>query len=216
MHWIDLAHPYDEAMTHIPAGGPPCIRNIFDIERDPFNLQELRLVSHLGTHVDAPMHFIKGGRTIDTYALDDLGGEGWVLPISRGPNEPITVKDLEATGAKVEQGQIVLLATGWDRKFSTPDYHTHPYLSDEAARWLLDRRVKMVGVDFFSADLPVPRRPKDFDWPVHHLLLGNGILIAENLANLTAVAGRRLTIGAFPLKIKGGDGAPARIFALEP
>ena len=110
MHWIDLAHPYHEAMTHIPAGGPPCIRNIFDIERDP----------------------------------------------------------------------------------------------------------KMVGVDFFSADLPVPRRPKDFTWPVHHLLLGNGILIAENLANLTAVAGRRLTISAFPLKIKGGDGAPARIFALEP
>jgi kynurenine formamidase len=73
----------------------------------------------------------------------------------------------------------------------------------------------MVGVDFLSADLPVPRRPKGFDWPVHHLLLGNGILIAENLANLTAVAGRRLTIGAFPLKIKGGDGAPARIFAME-
>ena len=123
---------------------------------------------------------------------------------------------MEATGAKVERGQIVLLATGWDRKFSTPEYHTHPYLSVEVALWLLDRGVKMVGVDFFSADLPVPRRPQGFDWPVHHLLLGNGILIAENLANLTTIAGRRLTIGAFPLKIKGGDGAPARIFAMEP
>ncbi len=216
MRWFDLAHPYHEAMTHIPAGGPPCIRTILDVERNAFNLQELRLVSHLGTHVDAPLHFIKGGRTIDTYALDDLAGEGSVLPISRGPNEQITVKDLEATGAKVERGQIVLLATGWDRKFSTPEYHTHPYLSLEAARWLLDRRVKMVGVDFFSADLPVFQRPKGFDWPVHHLLLGNGVLIAENLANLTALQGRRLTIGAFPLKIKGGDGAPARIFAVEP
>jgi len=126
MRWFDLAHPYHEGMTHIPAGGPPCIR-----------------------------------------------------------------------------------------KFSTPEYHTHPYLSLEAARWLLDRRVKMVGVDFFSADLPVLRRPKGFDWPVHHLLLGNGVLIAENLANLTALQGRRLTIGAFLLKIKGGDGAPARIFAME-
>lgn len=216
MRWIDLAHPYHERMTHIPAGGPPCIRTLLDIERDPFNLQELRLVSHLGTHVDAPLHFIRGGRTIDTYALGDLAGEGWVLPISGGPSEAITARDLEGTGAPVEWGQIVLLATGWDRKFSTPDYHTHPYLSDEAARWLLDRRVKLVGVDCFSADMPVPLRSAGFDWPVHHLLLGNGILIAENLANLTSVAGRRLTIGAFPLKIEGGDGAPARIFAFEP
>lgn len=73
----------------------------------------------------------------------------------------------------------------------------------------------MVGVDCFSADLPMPLRPKGFGWPVHHLLLGHGILIAENLANLTSVAGRKLLIGAFPLKIKGGDGAPARIFAME-
>jgi kynurenine formamidase len=74
----------------------------------------------------------------------------------------------------------------------------------------------MVGVDFYSADLPVPLRPPGFGWPVHHRLLGAGVLIAENLANVTSIAGRRLTVGAFPLKIRGGDGAPARIFAYEP
>lgn len=213
--WIDLAHPYHEGMTHPPVAGPPCIETVLEVGRDPFNLQRFTFITHLGTHVDAPLHFIRGGRTIDTYELRELGGEGWVLPMDKGPNQPITLNDLETSGARVEPGQIVFLATGWDRHFSTADYHTHPYLSEEAARWLLDRRVKMVGVDCFSADMPVPLRPKDFGWPVHHLLLGHGVLIAENLANLRSVAGRKLTIGAFPLKIRGGDGAPARIFALE-
>jgi len=215
MRWIDLAHPYQEGMTHPPVAGPPCIETVLQVGRDPYNLQRFTFVTHLGTHVDAPLHFVSGGRTIDSYDLGELGGTGWVLRVEKAPNQPITVRDLEATGAQVERDQIVLIATGWDVKFATDDYHTHPYLSEDAARWLLDRRVKLVGVDCFSADMPVPLRPKGFDWPVHHLLLGHGILIAENLANLTVVAGRKLLIGAFPLKIRGGDGAPARIFALE-
>ncbi len=215
MIWHDLAHDYHAAMTTQPMIGPPCIENVWTIGERPFNIQRLVLGTHLGTHVDAPFHFIKGGRTIDTYALGELGGPGLVLPVHAGASQPITVRHLEAPGLTVERGDIVLLATGWDRKFSTPDYHTHPYLSDEAAAWLVERGVRMVGVDFFSADLPVPLRPPGFDWPVHHRLLGAGVLIAENLANLTRIGGRRLTIGAFPLKIRGGDGAPARIFGLE-
>jgi kynurenine formamidase len=215
MRWHDLAHDYHAAMTTQPLIGPPCIENVAAVGDGPFNLQRLVLGTHLGTHVDAPLHFIKGGRTIDTYDLAELGGPAAVLPLAVGASRPITVRDLEAPGVAVERGDIVLLATGWDRRFSTPEYHTHPYLSDEAAAWLVERRVRMVGVDFFSADLPVPLRPPGFDWPVHHRLLGAGVLIAENLANVRPLAGRRLTVGAFPLKIRGGDGAPARIFALE-
>ena len=215
MRWHDLAHDYHAAMTTQPLIGPPCIENVATVGDKPFNLQRLVLGTHLGTHVDAPLHFIKGGRTIDTYDLAELGGPAAVLPLTVGANRPITVRDLEAPGVAVERGDIVLLATGWDQRFSTPEYHTHPYLSDDAAAWLVDRRVRMIGVDFFSADLPVPLRPPGFDWPVHHRLLGAGILIAENLAHVSPVAGRRLTVGAFPLKIRGGDGAPARIFALE-
>jgi len=196
--WHDLAHDYHAAMTTQPMIGPPCIENVWTIGERPFNIQRLVLGTHLGT-----------------YALGELGGPGLVLPVHAGASQPITVRHLEAPGLTVERGDIVLLATGWDRKFSTPDYHTHPYLSDEAAAWLVERGVRMVGVDFFSADLPVPLRPPGFDWPVHHRLLGAGVLIAENLANLTRIGGRRLTIGAFPLKIRGGDGAPARIFGLE-
>lgn len=212
--WIDLAHPYTESMTHQPVTGPPCIRTVLQVGRDPFNLQEFTFVTHLGTHVDAPLHFLPGGRTIDQFPLEDLAGPGWVLPVEKGRGEPITARDLEATGAPVGPGQLVLIATGWSRHFSTPEYLSHPYLTEDAAGWLLERRVKLVGVDAFSVDLPVPLRPPDFDWPVHRRLLGREVLIAENLTGLEGLAGRPLTIGAFPLKIAGGDGAPARIFAL--
>lgn len=215
MIWHDLAHDYHEAMTTQSMVGPPCIENVWTVGEQPFNIQRLVLASHLGTHVDAPLHFIAGGRTIDTYALRDLGGPGVVVPVSTGPSQPITATHLERAGVAIERGDIVLLATGWDRYFGTEAYHTHPYLGEDAAGWLVMRGVRLVGVDFFSADLPVPLRSADFGWPVHHRLLGSGILIAENLARLSPLAGRRLTIGAFPLKIRGGDGAPARIFALE-
>lgn len=215
MIWHDLAHEYHPGMTTQPLIGPPCIETVWAVGERPFNIQRLALGTHLGTHVDAPLHFIAGGRTIETYALGELGGPGVILPVALGPNEAITVPHLEGAGVGIERGDIVLLATGWDQMFSTPGYHTHPYLADEAAAWLVERGVRMVGVDFFSADLPVPLRPADFAWPVHHRLLGAGVLIAENLANLAPIAGRRLTIGAFPLKIRGGDGAPARIFAIE-
>ncbi|MBI2529327.1 MAG: cyclase family protein [Candidatus Rokubacteria bacterium] len=215
MRWIDLAHAYHEGMTYQKMVGPACIETVWQVGREPFNIQRLTVASHQGTHVDAPLHFIPGGRTIDTYALNDLAGPAAILPLDLAPNESVSVRQLEGAGVAVEPGDLVFLATGWDRHFSTDAYHTHPHLSLEAADWLRQRRVRMVGVDCFSADLAAPLRPPDFGWPVHHLLLGAGILIAENVANLTAIAGRRLTVGAFPLRVRGGDGAPARIFAME-
>lgn len=215
MIWHDLAHDYHAAMTTQSMVGPPCIENVWTVGREPFNIQRLVLASHLGTHVDAPLHFIAGGRTIDTYSLRDLAGPAAILPVSAAPRQAISAAELERSGVCVERGDIVLIASGWDRHFSTPEYLDHPYLAADAAEWLLERGVRMVGVDFYSADLPVPLRPQGFTWPVHHRLLGAGVLIAENLANVTSVAGRRLTVGAFPLKIRGGDGAPARIFAFE-
>jgi kynurenine formamidase len=70
--WHDLAHDYHAAMTTQPMIGPPCIENVWTIGERPFNIQRLVLGTHLGTHVDAPLHFIKGGRTIDTYDLGEL------------------------------------------------------------------------------------------------------------------------------------------------
>ena len=89
----------------------------------------------------------------------------------------------------------------------------HPYLSVEAAAWLAERKVKLVAMDVPTPDQPEATRAPGFDWPVHHLLLGRGILVAEHLANLNQVVGRRFRAFAFPLPIQGSDGSPARIVA---
>jgi kynurenine formamidase len=106
-----------------------------------------------------------------------------------------------------------MLFTGWDEKFESPDYNLHLYLSRDAAEWVVEKKVKIFGIDCITVDLPTPMREKGFDFPVHKTLLGNDILIAENVTNLGKIVGRKSKIFALPLKIKGGDAAHARIFA---
>jgi arylformamidase len=106
-----------------------------------------------------------------------------------------------------------MLYTGWDEKFDSPDYNLHPYLSVDAAEWMVDKRIKMFGIDCITVDLPTPLRPKGFDFPVHKTLLSNEILIAENVTNLKPVLGKRCRILAFPLPIRGSDAGHARIVA---
>jgi kynurenine formamidase len=126
--------------------------------------------------------------------------------------EQITAADLEANSPLPEPGEIVFVHTGWGRHFQGDHalYHRHPYLSADAADWLVERRVKMLAMDIATPDLPEGSRPPGFDWPVHHTLLGNGVLVAEHLANLDQVVGRRFRAYLLPLRIQGSDGSPVR------
>lgn len=213
MPWYDLSHPFYEGMNCLSFLPPPRIRTVKDVERDPLNVMEYTFVTHLGTHVDAPRHFVRGGETVDQLALDRLTGPGAVVAVPRRAPEPITAADLEAAGRHVRPGDLLLIHTGWSEKFGTPDYDLHPYLAADAAEWILERRVKFVGVDLVTPDTPVALRPPGFNWPIHRRLLGAGVLIAENLCQLEPLAGRRAQVVAAPIKIAGGDGAPARILA---
>jgi kynurenine formamidase len=83
----------------------------------------------------------------------------------------------------------------------------------DAAEWMVEKGVKLFGIDCITVDLPTPLRPKGFDFPVHKMLLGNGVLIAENVANLGAIVGKKTRILALPIIIKGSDAGHARIVA---
>lgn len=106
-----------------------------------------------------------------------------------------------------------MIHTGWDEKYGTDEYNSHPYLAEDAALWLAEKRVKLVGIDTPTPEVPRSVRGASFDYPIHRTLLGKGVLILENIANLCALSGKRLTIGVFPVKLEGGDGAPARVVA---
>jgi arylformamidase len=213
---IDLSQPYRDGMFSQKLFPPIKVERCIRIDERGVNVTCWSAAVHAGTHVDAPLHFIPDGPAIDGIDLERLHGPAVCLEVERGGNQEITVADLEAGGPSPEPGDLVFIRTGWDRWFHTDHdrYHDHPYLSLEAARWLVERRVKLVALDVATPDIPERgRRPPGFDWPVHHLLLGAGVLIAEHLANLDRVAGRRFRAFALPIPIVGSDGAPARIVA---
>jgi kynurenine formamidase len=105
----------------------------------------------------------------------------------------------------------VMLDTGLARHVGTPDYDRHAALSVAAAEWLVEKQVKLLAVDMPTPELPLHMRPGDFDWPVHHTLLRDGVLIAEQVTNADSLAGQPAELVFLPLNIVGGDGAPARV-----
>ena len=145
---------------------------------------------HAGTHVDAPIHIVANGKSIEELPLDAFVGTGAVISVKKNGGEEVTAKDFESSGVEVNRGDILMLHTGWDEKFDSPDYNLHPYLSVDAAEWMVKKGIKMFGIDCITVDLPTPLRPKGFDFPVHRTLLGNNVLIAENVTNIGSIIGK--------------------------
>ncbi|HSK28772.1 MAG TPA: cyclase family protein, partial [Candidatus Limnocylindria bacterium] len=150
---------------------------------------------------------------IEELPLDAFIGTGAVIGVTKKGGEEVTANDLASSGVTVNRGDILMLYTGWDEKFDSPDYNLHPYLSVDAAEWMVEKGIKMLGIDCITVDLPTPLRPKGFDFPVHRTLLGNEVLIAENVTNLGTIVGKRTRILALPLRVKGSDAGHARIVA---
>ncbi len=214
MTLIDLSHEIYAGMPQVAILPPVEMSCVFSIaEGKPLNIGKLTLATHAGSHIDAPYHAFGEGRTIDQLPLDTFVGRGAVVPVARPPGEAITANDLENSGVPVERGDILLVQTGWDARFTSPDYMTYPYLGEDACHWMVERGVKLVALDCLSPDMPLAMRPPDFAYPAHRTLLRAEIPIVENLRNFAAVEGARFRVIAVPLRIRGGDGAQARVVA---
>lgn len=209
--FIDVTQPLYSGMPKVGHLPEPSITPLTRLEDDaPLATTLLSIASHVGTHIDAPSHAIRGGKTIDQLLPEQFFGPGVVVTIRRSAGEMITVEDIAKGGPDVQPGDMVLLDTGWADYFGTDDYYDHPSLDPEAAEWLVAQGVSLLAVDNLTPDLAYDRRPDGFDFPVHRQLLGNDILIAENLASLQAVTGQRVNVYAFPLLVRGGDAGHVR------
>ena len=211
--WVDLAHAITEDLSRSPAFPRPVIRRIVEMPRDNANVTEIQMVCHHGTHVDAPRHFIMDGPSFDQIPLERLYGPGVVWQIEKGAYGTINAADLERARPKVQPGDIVLLDTGWAKFVNTAEYENHASLSQDAADWLVEHDVKMLGVDFSTPDLTAHRRTKDYDFPVHNTLLSHGVLIAEHVTNLTSLANSRIEAMFLSVNIAGADGGLTRAVA---
>lgn len=182
--------------------------------RDGWNARTLSLYTHSGTHMDAPLHFIDGGGSIDELDLQKCVGPCLVIDI--GPVEPrelITPVHLGRKADRLAAGSRLILKTGWSDRVGSPDYRDAlPRISVELARWLVERGVAFLGVEPPSV-ADVNNLPELTE--VHEILLAGGVVIAEGLCNLDQLSRDEVEIVALPLKPEGADGSPARIIAIE-
>lgn len=182
------------------------------IANEGYNTTNLHLYSHAGTHMDAPLHFVDGGATIDQWPLQKCIGPALVIDLSfKAPDTLINVADLGTAADQVSAGSRILLRTDWDTHADLPDYRTHfPRISRELATWLVDKGVWLVGVQTPSV---AALHDRDELRDVHQILLRGEIVIVECLMNLSALP-KTVTLIALPLKIDSGDGSPVRAVAL--
>ena len=175
-------------------------------------MSSVYLWSHVGTHVEAPLHFKASGCDTAGLSIEQLFGPAIVLDFRRkAVNEPISLVEVKAEG-EVEVGDRVMIMTGRHTQYRTPQSHDRPYLTEEAARWLVDdRKIRCLGTDASGYEV----RGVDHH-PDHRLFTGAGIPVLECLTNLVELRRKRFFLVALPIPVQGLDAFPLRAIAIEP
>ena len=190
-----------------------------NVEFTPHMLSRLEILTHIGTHIDAPCHFLEsGGWTVEQIPLEHTIGKGRVVPLTHlQGRERVTADEIIKTGVVIDDSVIPVLYTGWtDRTWDTDEFWGNSiYLDTTAAEYIVEKGCKAVALDCFpeapfwlgiEADQPPGRN--------HKTLLGNKTIIIQLLANVGELDGRDFTLYGIPLPLEGLDGSPARVFAI--
>lgn len=204
---------YDASVTIRPGmvvwpGDPPVEMTYVSsrAQGKPANVRRLSLSTHAGTHVDAPDHFVEGGKTLEAVELRRLMGETVVLEVFGRP--VIGAADLEAVWPHGDRPERVLLRTDNSvRRIILDDAFHSDFvaLSGDGAQWLAAQGILTVGIDYYSIE---PYQTPGH--PTHMALLGRDILVIEGL-NLTEVPAGRYRMACLPLRLEAADGGPTRV-----
>jgi kynurenine formamidase len=209
---LDVSHPLTTGMPIVSPLPDVRVEPLLSIkDGKPLNISLLTFASHAGTHIDAPSHAVEGAATIDEIPVERFCGPAVVAAVAATVDRPVTVRDILDSAPAPRPGDMVFVSTGWDERYGTPDYFDHPALAEEVGDWAVEQRLSMIGTDTLTPEVPVARRPAGFAFPLHRRMLGNDVLIAENLRGLRPAAGRRVMAYAFPIRIARGDAGPARV-----
>ncbi len=203
--WIDISITLKSNMVHWPGDPPFSIERVREMDKgDTVNLSKITMGAHSGTHVDAPVHFIKGAEGVDQLLFDSLIGLARIIEIA----DTDTIREKELAVHRIKKGERILLRTRNSiKKILYRDAFTEDfvYLEKDAAEFLVSRGIKTLGVDYLSVGGYKKNGPD-----VHRLLLGAGILIIEGLDLTDALPGSYDMI-CLPMKILDSDGATARV-----
>ncbi len=231
---VDMTYPFAADTLHWPTAKPFQLETVNE-GRTPqgfwYSSYNYSGSEHVGTHLDAPFHFAEGKWTTEQIPLVNLIGHGVVIDLRRKAETDrdylLQVADIvawEKRYSRIPKGSIVIMYTGWERYWrdrkryfgtdaagDTENLHFPGFSKDTAEFLVKQRGVKAVGIDTPSIDHGPSR-----DFIVHQILGGANIPIFENVASLERLPAKGATIYAIPMKIKGGSGAPLRIFAVLP
>lgn len=204
--WLDITVPIDPAKVPVyPGDAPAELRWLQSMEKgDALNLTELRMGAHTGTHIDAPLHFLKDGAPVDAIAPDKLIGPARVIECSPDA-EAIDAAELARHDWRGTKRLLFKTRSSYRDFFSDKEFHKDfTYIAPDAARQLADAGVDLVGIDYLSVERFGSEQPV-----THQTLLAKGIVILEGL-DLRKVGGGDYELIALPLPLAGRDGAPAR------
>lgn len=213
MQLVDLTHHIEEGMPtfHAPWHPPVEIEQLGTISDEGRETRKLSLGTHTGTHMDAPLHFLSDGASIEDLDLAALVGPVTIVDFSHlDENEAVTRPMLES----VDLSDRLIARFGWADQWRDADafYYDYPYFTTGAASYLVDSGLELLGLDTPSPDSSQGSLDGgDDDSPVHKIFLEAEVVLLEYLANLDTLADLEgWTLAALPMKVRGADGAPAR------
>jgi len=216
MAMIDLTLNVEERMLTTQAywHSKVAFEPLGTIAKEGRNTHRITLGTHTGTHMDAPYHFLQ-----DSFKIDEVGIDLFIQPCAllnftdKKEGMEITDKDLDRFGHLFDKVQAAAIFTGWSKKWMTPDYYgLWPSLTEGAAHYLLKKSIRVLAMDVPSPD-SAKMIQTGMDSPVHRILMKKGVILVEYLTNLDKIDKEIFTLYAFPLKLKGLDGSPARVIA---
>ena len=214
---IDLSHLYHSKMQtyHSKWHVKFKLLKLASIKKAGRETKKIILGSHCGTHVDAPRHFLKNGKTIDKLKVTNLVGMAEIIEFKNLPkNYEITQEDL-IKKIKYKNLKKIIFHFGWDKFYGKKIfYKDHPFLSIKACKWIVKNKYHLIGMDTPQIEDSRIKSLSKFDGQNHKILLRSNIILLEYLKNLDKIKSKKFHLIVAPLNIKGSDGSPARCFAI--
>jgi arylformamidase len=211
MKIIDLTYDLEKNMItyNAPWHPPFSIEQLARIDKEGRETRKVTFGTHTGTHIDAPRHFIENGGTVEKIPIDKLIGPVKIVDFSHlKEEEPVTLDMIKS----IEITKKIIFKFGWGKKWGDMRfYDKYPFFSKEAAQYLVSKGVELVGHDTPSPDASY--RTSTDDSPVHKIFLQNNVILVEYIANMDRISdydGWNIVVS--PLRLKGADGSPARVF----
>ena len=233
MKFIDLTREINNETQVCPCDKVPVVENYATTEEEGVNVKFMKMGTHTSTHIDAPYHISKSGKTLNDFPVERFIGQGIVIDFSdKGDIYEITREDIMAHADELKKVDFAILNTGWAKYYGTWDFFRHPYLSGDAALALVELGIKIVGTDGSSADAAYGfSTAKRLENPTfseilenierenikneaHAALLGNECLIVEYMCNLEQLPKEAATYSFLPLKLMEADGSPVRAICM--